>query len=163
MSIIIQPIFETRPERFMRSTQSRYSTMFLPIQAHNYYINGKIIKKESDLTAFLLTPLIDAALEPMLALDVLIHLFNAQMALYKAIYLWSSNQKDSKSLIDQESWGELQSSMSSMQLALGMAVAGCMNSIYSSLSLVTRPIASAVKFAVDVMETNLYAQLTANL
>ncbi|WP_058534329.1 hypothetical protein [Legionella saoudiensis] len=150
MPQIIKPIFETTKEELFTSTKHRFFTMFTPIQECTYVdILGNVNKKESDLMAFLGTPVIDSYLETMFAIDSIIHLINAICSASKAMYLWSLKQQQTTSLIDDASKEEFDLAISSLALSVSADIAQSLNLLFSLVSLITRPIASAVQLGVE--------------
>ncbi|WP_133135013.1 hypothetical protein [Legionella rowbothamii] len=150
MPQIIKPIFETKLEEAFASTKHRFFTMTTPIQSCVYRNRaGQITKKESDFVSFVATPFIDSFLEPVFALDSLIHLVNALASAAKGMYLWSLNQQKTSSILDEESGAEFGMALSSLVLSIAADLAQALNLIISLASLITRPIMSAVQLAID--------------
>jgi hypothetical protein len=135
MTVIINPIFNEQVH--FESTINRFRSMFRPIQGTEY--------KNSDFCSYILSPVIDVfVLEPMYALEIAIHLLNATASLLKAAYLWVLNQQNTDSLVDLQTDAELTIAFSQTMHALSASVAETFNSVFSILSLVTRPIASLI-------------------
>ena len=151
MTKIIQPIFETKNEDILASTKHRFFTMFAPIQACKYKdILGRDKTKTSDLTAYILAPVIDSILEPMFAIDSIIHSLNASVSACNALYIWSLKQQNTNDIIDADSKKEFDFAWSSIAHSISMDIAQALNVIFSLISLITRPISSAVKLGIDM-------------
>jgi hypothetical protein len=128
---------------------SRYFSIFKPIQA----VKTKGGEKESDMLSYLANPFIDIlVLEPLFAIDASIHVLNALASLAKALYTWSINQQTTKGLVDEETQNELNDSLSSISHAGSMLIAQTLNSVFSFISLFTRPMASIGQAVVDYNE-----------
>ncbi|WP_019215706.1 hypothetical protein [Legionella tunisiensis] len=124
--------------------------MFTPIQGYKDQHNKKV--KESDFLAFVANPFIDTYLETAFTLDVAIHLLNATVSLAKALYIWSLNQQKTKELVDEQSAQEFGEAWSSVLHAGSMAIAQSFNTLFSIISLFTRPL---VSLAQEVIDTSL--------
>ena len=135
MTTLIQPLFSS--ELCTVTTRSRFFTMFTPIQ--------QTADKQSDLTAYFFTPLLDSAiLEPAFALNAAIQFLNCFATLTTALLAWTISQQESAEVIDQQVSARLEIAFN--QLFDGFISLGTqsINSLFSFLSLFTRPIASAV-------------------
>ncbi|CAM4477315.1 MAG: hypothetical protein LEGION0403_FIIPPAGN_02423 [Legionella sp.] len=151
MPQIIKPIFETKLEDAFASTKHRFFTMTTPIQECTYRDRlGQITTKESDFVSFVVTPFIDSFLEPIFAFDTLIHLVNAIASAAKGMYLWTLNQQKSPSIMDEQSGEEFGLAISSLILSVSADIAQTLNLLISLVSLITRPIMSAVQLAIDL-------------
>lgn len=134
MTTLIRQINRDEP---LASTMHRFSLMFTPIQ--------KTHQKESDLGAYLLNPIIDAAiLEPAFALDAAIEMFNAIASLAHACYLWTMTQQQRDELVDGDVKYELNEAYQHLVNSGSASIAELFNATLSILSLVTRPIASVL-------------------
>lgn len=142
MTRVIQPIFEREDSDFFRSTKHRALTMFAPLQAI------PSIKKESEFLSYIANPIIDSYLETAFALDAAIHLLNATASFCKALYTWSLNQHKTKELVDKESAQEFGEAWSSLVHSISALVAQTCNTLFSIISLVSRPIVSVAVAAV---------------
>lgn len=142
-------MFEDEQSPFA-STAHRLNSLFRPIQ--------KTQNKESDWTAFIVTPFCDGfILEPMYALEASIHLLNAVASFARALYLWTLNQQKSPQLVDQASRVEFEESWKHLTLAISAIVAQSFNTVLSALAWITRPIASLIHAAdgcVDAQQEN---------
>lgn len=136
MTKILNPIFEDSKEKLFESTKHRFFSIISPIQRVNN-------KKESDFVAYLINPLLDVfILGPVFTLDAWIHLLNALASFAKASYLWSINQNQNASLIDEKAKKELEDGVYYLLHSLSMIIAETLNGIFSCLALLTRPVAS---------------------
>lgn len=134
MTTLIKPI---NPQQNLQSTRQRFFTMFEPIQETR--------SKQSDFSAYLLTPFIDGLiLEPAFALDAAIELVNFAASLARACYLWTMNQQHSRSLVDYRSGEEFDSAFNHGANCVNAICAQTLNTVFSTLSWFTRPIASLV-------------------
>jgi hypothetical protein len=135
MAELISPLLKGKP---YESTSHRYNSMFQPIQ--------KTKTKESDITAFFVTPLLDYfILDTAFALDISIRLLNATASLLKAAYLWVMNQQATTGLMDNEASIELKAANENFNHIAYAFIAQICNIVLSTLSLITRPIASIVE------------------
>ncbi|RUR06396.1 hypothetical protein [Legionella sp. km772] len=135
MAKILNPILVRDP---LESTAHRLHSMFQPIQ--------KTKHKKSDYVAYVGTPLLDYfVLDAIFAIDVSIRLVNALASLLKAAYVWTLNQQKSDSLIDKETSRELDEFSENVSHIGSAIIAQFMNILLSTVSLVTRPIASIVE------------------
>lgn len=142
MAKLLNPVL-TNTDPF-ESTKYRFKSLFLPIQQ----IKEK--NKKSDFLAFVTTPLLDYfVLDTLFVLDTSIRTLNALVSLLKAAYLWTLNQQGSKQIIDSETEKELRDADENLNYILSNLVAQIFNSILSTISLLTRPIASIAKAVAD--------------
>lgn len=151
MTVIIHPFIEQNKTEYFATTIHRLNNLFTPIQATN--------QKESDLLAYLATPVIDLfILEPVYAIDASIHLLNAFASYVKALHLWTMNQQNSAEFIDLET--EKESSQAwGYFIACGSALfANAINSLLSIIALLTRPIASLVHTLTEESEPTSHYQ-----
>ncbi|MFW2569429.1 hypothetical protein [Legionella sp. 29fVS95] len=153
MTKLVQPIFEEKDQELLQSTKHRFFTMFTPIQGYKDQSGKKV--KESDFLAYLANPVIDTYLEPLFALDAAIHLANAIVSLAKGFYTWSLNQQKTKELVDRDSAREFSEAWSSTSHAGSMMIAQTLNTLFSIISLFTRPVASLVQEVID--DTSSYS------
>ncbi|WP_367605883.1 hypothetical protein [Legionella sp. W05-934-2] len=138
MTTIIRPFIEQSNSDYFKTTTHRFNNLFTPIQSTSW--------KQSDLTAYVATPLIDTfVLEPIFAIDSSIHLLNAAASFVKALHLWTMNQQDTTKLIDWETSRELGIAWSHFEGCVSALVANTLNAILSIIALLTRPIASLVQ------------------
>lgn len=139
MAEIIKPLLT---DELFKSTEHRFFTMFQPIQ--------KTKEKESDYVAFVVTPVLDYfVLDAIFALDVSIRLINATASLLKAAYLWTLNQQNTDSLIDKATMKELDACADNIDHILSSVVAQILNLVFSTASLVTRPVMSILEEVCD--------------
>lgn len=138
MAVIVKPLLTLNNDRIYESTLYRVGSLFQPIQATK--------EKESDVVAFLATPVLDYfVLDALFALDASIALLNATASLLKAAYVWVMNQQSSEELIDEATEAELNDCADQISHILNAFVAQTLNIILSTFSLITRPIASFVE------------------
>lgn len=147
MAKIFNPLLNDNP---FESTAHRFNSMFKPIQ--------KTASKESDFVAYIATPLLDYfVLDAAFALDVSIRILNATASLLKAAYLWTLHQQDSYDLIDKATANELNDFSDNVDHIISSVVAQIFNIIFSTLSLITRPIASVVEAINDYEDDYSYS------
>ncbi|KTD63215.1 hypothetical protein [Legionella shakespearei] len=136
MAVIIKPLLNNK--NVYESTFYRLGSLFQPIQETK--------EKESDVVAFLATPVLDYfVLDALFAIDASIAILNATASLLKAAYLWIMNQQSTEELIDDATEAELDDFVDQLDHILNAFVAQTLNVILSTLSLITRPIASLVE------------------
>lgn len=129
-------------------TDNRFNLIWEPIQ--------KTSTKESDLFAFVANPFLDYfVLDSALTLNMSINLFNAYVSLLTAAYIWSKNQQKSDSLMDKDTVKELNEAGKSFILACHDFRALVLNFLLSSLSLITRPIASIIEATEHTVELSM--------
>jgi hypothetical protein len=139
MATLIQPLLTGKP---FESTSYRFFNMFQPIQQTK--------NKKSDFLAFVATPIIDyTILDMAFALDASIRLLNAFASACKAAYLFTLNKMDSKKWGAQSCEQEINDVIVNLVHILSSAVAQIFNILFSTLSLITRPIASLVEVLND--------------
>lgn len=144
MSTIINPII--RNHNFFQSTGSRVLNLFTPIQSTD--------DKESDVAAYLLTPVIDVfILEPVFAIDASIHLLNAVASVFNAAYIWTQSQQQSSYLLDYKTTSEVDEAVDHFYSCYSALAAQFLNSILSILALVTRPLVSVIEAIADASST----------
>ncbi|MDI1351203.1 MAG: hypothetical protein PSV35_00290 [bacterium] len=135
MTEIIKPLLTGKP---FESTNHRLYMMFQPIQ--------KTAQKQSDVAAYLLTPILDyVVLDTAFALDAAIRLINATASLLKAAYLWTLNQQNSTLVLDTATDKELDDFVNNLIHIASSFIAQVANIIFSTLSLLTRPMVSIVE------------------
>jgi hypothetical protein len=136
MAVIIRPLLKNKS--VYESTFYRMGSLFQPIQETK--------DKKSDVAAFLATPVLDYfVLDALFAIDASIAILNATASLLKAAYLWIMNQQSTEELIDEETEAELNDFVDHLDHILNAFVAQTLNIILSTISLVTRPIASLIE------------------
>ncbi|KTC78394.1 hypothetical protein [Legionella brunensis] len=137
MAELIKPLLTGKP---FESTTHRINTFFQPIQ--------KTRTKESDFIAFVATPVLDYfVLDAVFALDASIRILNATASLLKAAYLWSLNQQRTENFIDPETEKELDDVITNLVYIWSALSAQVLNILFSTVSLISRPIASIVEAA----------------
>ncbi|CEK10358.1 hypothetical protein [Legionella hackeliae] len=135
MTKVIKPIW-SREEDIFKSTKQHFLTMFQPVQETK--------RKESDVAAYFLSPVVDTLVIPALLLDTAIHLMNALITLLKAGRDWASEQTVNHKLLPNSTKRDLEQSLDYFLEAVASFVE-VINPIFSVISLVTRPFASAIQ------------------
>ena len=142
MADINNPFLEENP---FITTKHRFYSLFQPIQ--------KTKTKTSDFVNYLRSPLVDCFLLPSLALDLTVNITSIIASLLKACYEWDrGNQRAINLRYSRYSshrhfhlaQNELEAAYSQFARAVGDICAILFNVVFSTLSLVTRPVASLV-------------------
>lgn len=137
MTTLINPIFESQSRLSEISSSHRFWTMFASIQQTQ--------RKQSDVMAYITTPFIDAfILEPAFAIDASIHLINCFASFAKACILWTITQQNTSNLVGTRPQQEFTEAFNHLLKAGNAIIAQTVNSLFSFVSLFTRPIASLV-------------------
>ena len=133
MARILNPLFKEK--EVVKSTVTRFNNIFQPIQATR--------RKSSDFLAYATTPFIDAfILEPAFAINVCIELVNAMASFIRALFFWVINQSRTDELLDQQTDNLMDESFYFLGNAMVSLAAQLLNTIFSTFSLFTRPVAS---------------------
>jgi hypothetical protein len=141
MARILNPLFDADKEPSSKekdvvlSIERRFNNIFQPIQATR--------RKSSDFLAYATTPFIDAfILEPAFAINACIELANAIASCVRAIFYWTLSQSRTDELIDEQTDNLMGESIYFLENAILSVAAQLLNTVFSTISLFTRPVAS---------------------
>lgn len=141
MARILNPLFDADKDRSSRvndvalSIERRFNNIFQPIQATR--------RKSSDFLAYATTPFIDAfILEPAFAINACIELVNAMASYIRAVFYWTLSQSRTDELFDERTDSLTNESIFFLGNALLSIAAQLVNTVFSTISLFTRPVAS---------------------
>jgi uncharacterized membrane protein YvlD (DUF360 family) len=134
MTMVLQPLLVSKYGMF-ESTKNRFEFLWEPIQRTSY--------KSSDLFKFFTRPIIDVISMPIFAYDCAVSLVNCLVSFLNAVHLWTCNRQG-------KAHTELDVAGQHLKAAISAVVALFVNPIVSILSLITRPLASAVALVGDL-------------
>lgn len=154
MAKILKPVLP-REENAFYTTKNHFYNLFKPIQSTG--------SKQSDLTAYLFTPVIDVVLLPFYLLDAAIELCNTVVSLAYAFETWTHNQQSSRNVLDSATKSEFNTTGTHFVNAVSLVLAALINPLLSILAWLTRPIASVVQAISDGIEHSSQASYRVRL
>ncbi|MFT4059965.1 MAG: hypothetical protein QM652_10505 [Legionella sp.] len=143
MSAILAPLL-THKYSFFGSTKINLNLLFTPIQRRYY-------KDNCDFLEFISRPFIDIVNMPIFAYDTAVSLVNGLVSSLNGLHLWAyKNDPDYDGYSNADPEREFDDAAKHFTTAVSAVVALFLNPIISILSLITRPVTSAITAVGDL-------------